>query len=81
MSAGMASVTTQTGIQGIDGIDGEHFLIGSTNQEMADRTVQLLQDDELYNKITKNARQLILDTHTWDIVNQQIDKVIDEISK
>ena len=81
MSAGMASVTTQTGIQGIDGIDGEHFLIGSTNQEMADRTVQLLQDDDLYNKITKNARQLILDTHTWDIVNQQIDKVIDEISK
>lgn len=81
MSAGMASITTITGTQGIEGKDGVHFLLAKTNEEFANKAIQLLEDEELYNKITKNARQLIVDTHTWDIVYQQIDKVIDEISK
>ncbi len=81
MSAGMAAVTTQTGIQGIDGVDGKHFLIGTNNEEIANKAIQLLEDNELYDKISRNARQLILDTHTWGAVYEQIDKVLDEISK
>jgi len=79
MSSGLACVTTKTGIQGIDGIDGEHFLIANNNQEMIDYTIKLLKDDNLCKKLSKNARQLILETHTWDVVYSQIDKVLEEL--
>jgi len=79
MAAGLASVTTLTGIQGIDGKHREHFMIGGTKQEMIENTIELLSNDELCDSISRNSRQLILDTHTWEVVNKQIDSVIEEM--
>lgn len=80
MSTGMPSVTTTTGIQGIDGVDGQHFLIGNTTDDFIDKTISLLQDDYQYEKISQNARQLILRNHTWETIYNQFDSVIDELS-
>lgn len=79
MAAGCAVITTHSGNQGIYAEHGVHAMIAENEQEFVEYTIKLLKDDDFAKKITDNARQLILDTHTWDIVNEQIDNVINEL--
>jgi len=38
-----------------------------------------LKNDDLADKISKNARQLIVDTHSWEAVYKQLDELISSI--
>ena len=79
MAAGCAVVTTQSGLQGIKAKHGEHCLIGTTPEEIADHVIHLLQNPAERQRLARNARQLMEETHYWDVVNDQIDAVIDEV--
>jgi glycosyltransferase involved in cell wall biosynthesis len=79
MSAELAVVTTPTGIQGVIGKHEEHFMISRTTEEMIQNTLRILRDKELAKKLAKNARKLMLETHTWQVVFNQIDEVMAEI--
>jgi glycosyltransferase involved in cell wall biosynthesis len=79
MASELAVVTTPTGIQGVIGKHEEHFLISRTTEEMIQNTLKILKDKELALKLAKNARKLMLETHTWQVVFNQIDEVTAEI--
>ena len=79
MSSELAVVTTPTGIQGVIGRNEEHFLISRTTEEMIQNTLRILKDKGLALKLAKNARKLMLETHTWQVVFNQIDEVMAEI--
>ncbi|MGB9701751.1 MAG: glycosyltransferase [Candidatus Kapaibacteriota bacterium] len=79
MSAGCPIVTTESGNQGIYGKHREHLLIGETDDEIANYAIELLKDNELAKKISANARQLIIETHNWDIIYEKLDEIIKEI--
>lgn len=79
MSCGCPVVTTPTGNQGIYAVHGEHAMISDNYDDLADYTIQLLENDDLAKKLSNNARQLILDTHSWEEVNRQIDSIIEEL--
>lgn len=80
MSSGCAVVTTPTGNQGIYAQHGIHAMISKSDQDLINYSVQLLQDEELSKSISANAREWIIQTHTWDVVFDQIDGVIKELS-
>ncbi|HPO61838.1 MAG TPA: glycosyltransferase [Candidatus Kapabacteria bacterium] len=79
MACGCPVVTTPTGIQGIDAVHNVHCLIGESDEELAKHTIELLKNDDLADKISKNARQLIVDTHSWEAVYKQLDELISSI--
>lgn len=79
MSCGCPVVTTPTGNQGIYAVHGEHALISENYDDLADYTIQLLEDDALAMKLSENARKLIVDTHSWEEVSRQIDSIIAEL--
>lgn len=76
MSAGCAVVTTPTGLQGIEAVHGIHCLVFSTPDEAANHVIRLLNNPDERAMLAANARQLMEDTHSWDLVNTQIDDVI-----
>jgi glycosyltransferase involved in cell wall biosynthesis len=81
MSCGCPVVTTPTGIQGIDAVQGEHAFIGTSNQEIIEYSAQILADDELAENMSRKARELIVATHSWEKVFSDVDEIIDEVVK
>jgi len=76
MSAGCAVVTTPTGLQGIEAEHGVHCLIAERATEMADHVAFLLSNPDERRRLAANARDLMVRTHSWAHVNDQIDDVI-----
>lgn len=79
MATGCPVVTTPSGNQGIHGKHLSEVMLGNNDKELARHAVSLLKDAELRDKISKNARKLIENTHSWDAVYKQIDGIIDEV--
>lgn len=79
MSAGCPVVTTTTGNQGIYARDGEEILIADSSEEIAKKVIELLKNNELANKISKNARAHIIKSHSWEAIYEQCDKIMNEV--
>jgi polysaccharide biosynthesis protein PslH len=76
MAAGCPVVTTPSGLQGIEAVHGVHAMIGTSHEELAEHTVQLLRNPELRMMLARNARVLMEETHSWEHVHAQIDGVL-----
>ena len=79
MSSGCAIVTTPTGNQGIYAEHGIHAMIAKNDDELVEHTIKLLKNETLAGSISLNARKWIIETHTWEVVFDQIDGVIKEL--
>jgi len=79
MSCGCPVVTSPTGNQGIHAKDHEHVLLCNSDREFIEKTIELLKNDDLAAKLSINARKHIVDTHSWEIVNQQLQSVINTV--
>jgi len=79
MSTGCPVVTTNTGNQGIYGTDGENIMIADSSEEIAQKVIRLLKNSGLSKKISDNAREHIVKTHSWEAIYEQCDSIINEI--
>jgi glycosyltransferase involved in cell wall biosynthesis len=79
MATGCPVVTTPSGNQGIHGEHKKEVMLGQNDKELAKHAINVLKDSYLADNLSKNARKLIEDTHSWDAVYKQIDDVIDEL--
>ena len=70
MALGKTVVTTQIGAEGIEGENNKHFVIVDKDkpEEMADRVRDLLKDEKNRRYLGENARELIKEKYTWDII-------------
>jgi len=64
MLAGKALVSTSMAAEGIDGQDGEHFVVAKSVKEMAARIADLILDTERTSRIAQNARKLAADVYS-----------------
>jgi glycosyltransferase involved in cell wall biosynthesis len=79
MACGCPVVTTKTGNQGINAKPSEEVLIGNNPLELAEGALRILSDKDLAKRISENARKLIVDTHSWESVFSDLDKLIDDV--
>jgi glycosyltransferase involved in cell wall biosynthesis len=80
LCTGCPVVTTNSGNQGINGVHGVHLMIGNTDEEIARNIIDLLKNKELSEAISINARKLIIDTHSWERVFDDMDHLIKELT-
>jgi glycosyltransferase involved in cell wall biosynthesis len=81
MSAGCPVVTTESGNQGIYGKHRQHLLIGETDEEIANYAIELLKNQEFAKQISQNARQLIVENHSWENIFEKLFELIEEVVK
>ena len=81
MALRKAVVTTSKAARGIEGEDGKHFVVADTEEEMAEKILELLADDSKRREIGQNARELVEKKYRWDIVGQKLLKEIEEVLK
>ena len=62
--AGTPSVSTTIGAEGFDLRDGEHILIADTPREFAESIARLLQDEALWQRVSRAGRDRVAHTYS-----------------
>lgn len=78
MAAGVPVVTTSTGIEGIEARDGEEVIIRDDPREIAKAIVDLIRNEELYDKLTTSARRLVELKYSWSKISAVLDDIYRE---
>ncbi|MEK6732475.1 MAG: glycosyltransferase [Candidatus Omnitrophota bacterium] len=79
MATGTPVVCTTRGSYGIDGKNGFSILIEDRPEDFANRVIELLQDDELYRKISRHARLLVEEKYDWNKIAQKLNGIYTDI--
>ncbi|WP_254306041.1 glycosyltransferase [Sphingopyxis sp. BSNA05] len=66
MAMGRPVVVSDCAAEGIDAIDGEHFLIAASADDEARLVCQLLQNPEQAAKLGERAKRLIHAQYSWE---------------
>ena len=72
MALGRAVVSTTPGCAGLEVTHGAHLLVADDPQQFAECVVQLLGDDALRTKLTRNARRLVERQYDWPTIGERL---------
>jgi len=76
MSMGIPVVSTGKGAEGLNVEDGKNIFIANSPELFAKRTLQLLQDYQIANVISKNSRALMEKQYSWErMCNQLVEHI------
>lgn len=78
MASGVPVVTTELGVKGLGAKPGKHALVSESAATMAEDLVSLLDDEEKYALLQKEARAFIERHYTWDEITKTLEKVYKE---
>ena len=81
MAAKLPVITTTVGISGIMATNEENVLIGSTPKDLAELTVKILKDKNLYKKIAINARKFVMGNYSYESIARQYEVIYHELIK
>lgn len=76
LSRGLPTVTSTTGAEGIDLVDGEHVLIADDAGSFADQVVRLCTDEELWSRLAVRGRSHIVERFSPETVREQVRDII-----
>lgn len=68
MARGVPIVTTSTGVEGIDAIDGEHLLVADEPAKFAMAVERVLKNPALGETLVCRSRQLVQEKYDWRVV-------------
>ena len=80
-ACGKAVVSTSVGCEGIEVTDGENILIADKPAEFADRVAMVLSDDNLRQKLQRNARKLVEEKYSWEIIGKHLNSVYRSVAR
>jgi polysaccharide biosynthesis protein PslH len=73
-------VTTTVGLEGIDACPGEDVLVQDSPEGFARAVIDLLQDQDLQQKLSTNGRRLVVEKYDWQVVLGELDKVYQRLA-
>lgn len=81
MASGTPVVTTPLGIEGIEAKDGKEVLVGESSHDLARLCAKILEDEKLYIRIAKGAREFIEKNYTWNSIVDKLEQVYRQAAK
>jgi GT2 family glycosyltransferase len=75
MSYGLPVVTTTVGAEGMDMIDGESIMIADSARGIADKTIELYNNKDLWEKISSKSYELAAKRYSPEVVCKILDKL------
>jgi polysaccharide biosynthesis protein PslH len=79
MAAGTPVITTTKGAEGLDAVDGEHFLLADDAEVFADKALWLLRNESLRQNLAVNARRFVEQHYDWNHIGQQFAALVEGI--
>ena len=82
MATGTPIVATPLAVEGITGIkSGVHAMVGKSPDELATKTIRVLTDFSLQNKLALNSRRLVSNPYGWPKISNDLDSIYQEYMK
>lgn len=78
MAMGKPVVSTSLGARDIGAVHGKNIIIADDPKEFAESVINLLQDDELRNKIGNNARKFVEKNYSWKKLTRILERFLEE---
>lgn len=72
MAMAIPVVSTTIGAEGLDTRHGKNILIADTPEEFGAAVITLLQDLALADSITRNAREFVEQTYSWEVITDKL---------
>ncbi len=79
MASGTPVVSSKIAVEGLNVIDGQHVLTSNDAQELADLTVKVLRDKNLWQLLSKNGKEFVTKNYDWELISQKLDGIYQEI--
>jgi len=79
MAAGVPVISTKIGVEGLSVKDEKHILLANNPQEFIEKINKLVINNRLYQRIQKNAYQLIKNKYSWSYIAKKLEKVYQQI--
>ncbi len=76
LAAGVPIVTTTVGAEGLNGTDGEDMLIGDDADALAQRIVQVVEDDVLWQLLSRAGQALASGTCSPDVLDERMRELL-----
>jgi polysaccharide biosynthesis protein PslH len=80
MSCGTPVVTMPMSAEAIGAGDGESIAVGKTEQELAEKVVRVLSDQDFYKKLAINGRKLIEERYTWKKIANDLENIYKNVA-
>ncbi len=80
MAMGKAIVSTSIGCEGIEVTDGKDIVIADEPADFADKTVELLRNSELRERLGKNARETAERLYSWGKIAPTLERAYEELA-
>jgi len=71
---GIPVVSTSLGAEGTGAIHQQHLLIADTEEDFANSVIMLLENEQLKNLLSKNARKFAIECFDFTIVGKKLEK-------
>lgn len=69
-------ISNALGMEAINALPGEHYVQAETPAEFAEAVTKYTISDDVSRRIGKQAREMILDSYTWQIVGRRFEQLI-----
>jgi glycosyltransferase involved in cell wall biosynthesis len=76
MAHGLPVVTTSIGAEGMGLTDRENIIVADSPEAFSNAVVELMLDNNLYNKIQKNAIEHISNNFTPEIIGMKMERIL-----
>ncbi len=81
MASGTPVITTALGNEGIEARDREEILIAEKPEEFINKTLTLISDNYLYEKLSRNGRIFIEKNFDWRNISNKLDNIYHDLVK
>lgn len=73
MSCGTPVATMQMSAHAIGAKDGQELMVGKDTKELAEKTVLLLNDSKIYERVSRNGRKFVQNNYTWKAIAKMLE--------
>ncbi len=75
MACGTPVVASETAVEGLRVKNGRHALISNQAQDIADKTVKVIKDKNLWQTLSENGYQFVRENYDWQLISAKLDKI------
>lgn len=80
-ASGLPVVSTSIGFNGLDVKDGVNVLIREKPEDLAEAAIEVIENKKLYERLSKNARELVKQKYDWQSIALSLSKIYEEITR
>lgn len=81
MACGTPVVASKIAVEGLDVKNGIHVLISNQAKELAQLTTQVLSDQQLWQKLSKNGKSFVSENYDWQLISGKLDAIYQKIGR